>query len=621
VSIKRLEALFTANSTQAITEIEKLAATTEARTASMGEKFAAFGKTVALVGVVAGAAIAGMSVKIAGEFENAHANLLVALKNHNQAWSSASSVVAQATATGAKFGHNAVEIEQQLARGVGATGSATKAYGLLKVAMDLSAFAHKDLATSMLAVIKASEGQLRPLKMLGVDVPLASGGALKLAQAHDKVTVAYGNVLAAALKLHDAHKQTPALHDAVTKATEKLAAAQAHLTVVQGTGAQMVAALTKVTGGAAAAAAETFHGQLKTMVATVENLGIKIGMFLIPILQKVMTVIMGVVDWLGKHKTIAYALAIVIGGVLVAAVVAWTVSLFAAGGALAFLMSPITLIVAGIALLVAGVLWLWNNWNQVWKWIKDNPALAAVIGVVLAVVAPIVLVAIAAVALGKHWKEIWTGIQQVLEAAWKVIKPVVDTITGALHLVAGALETVANALGSGSGAQLDAWIAKHQLATSAVTGLGVAVGTLGTSINNLPLAKASTITADTSAANYKLDALRNRLANLSTTKSWAGVGVASIFGALTGLGGMIGSFDTGGVVPGPIGMAQLAVVHSGETIIPTHKAGVGLAPMQVVINVTAGPTSDLGRVGEEIIKSIQMAERRLGTSWRAGAHL
>ena len=32
-------------------------------------------------------------------------------------------------------------------------------------------------------------------------------------------------------------------------------------------------------------------------------------------------------------------------------------------------------------------------------------------------------------------------------------------------------------------------------------------------------------------------------------------------------------FDTGGIVPGPIGAPQLAVVHGGETILPTHKAG------------------------------------------------
>ena len=35
----------------------------------------------------------------------------------------------------------------------------------------------------------------------------------------------------------------------------------------------------------------------------------------------------------------------------------------------------------------------------------------------------------------------------------------------------------------------------------------------------------------------------------------------------------INMFDSGGIVPGPIGKAQLAIVHGGETILPTHKTG------------------------------------------------
>ena len=37
---------------------------------------------------------------------------------------------------------------------------------------------------------------------------------------------------------------------------------------------------------------------------------------------------------------------------------------------------------------------------------------------------------------------------------------------------------------------------------------------------------------------------------------------------------LVGEFDTGGVVPGRIGDAQLALVHSGETILPTHKKSI-----------------------------------------------
>lgn len=58
--------------------------------------------------------------------------------------------------------------------------------------------------------------------------------------------------------------------------------------------------------------------------------------------------------------------------------------------------------------------------------------------------------------------------------------------------------------------------------------------------------------------------------------------IQSIGGAIGGgvkkagkaVGDFLG-FDTGGVVPGPRGAPQLAMVHGGETILPTHKTGGG----------------------------------------------
>lgn len=44
------------------------------------------------------------------------------------------------------------------------------------------------------------------------------------------------------------------------------------------------------------------------------------------------------------------------------------------------------------------------------------------------------------------------------------------------------------------------------------------------------------------------------------------------------------SFDTGGVVPGPIGAPQLAMVHGGETILPTHKGGFAGGTINVNFN-------------------------------------
>lgn len=56
--------------------------------------------------------------------------------------------------------------------------------------------------------------------------------------------------------------------------------------------------------------------------------------------------------------------------------------------------------------------------------------------------------------------------------------------------------------------------------------------------------------------------------------------------------GNVRHYDTGGVVPGPRGSEQLAVVHGGETILPTHRpnatmpAGVSVGAPNVNVSVT-----------------------------------
>lgn len=68
-------------------------------------------------------------------------------------------------------------------------------------------------------------------------------------------------------------------------------------------------------------------------------------------------------------------------------------------------------------------------------------------------------------------------------------------------------------------------------------------------------------------------------------------------GDVIGFGGKIGGFvggipgfDSGGVVPGPRGAPTLALVHGGETILPTHKdpsAGMGGGGVSVTMQVSS----------------------------------
>ncbi|HUP15240.1 MAG TPA: hypothetical protein VM848_04235 [Acidimicrobiia bacterium] len=63
-----------------------------------------------------------------------------------------------------------------------------------------------------------------------------------------------------------------------------------------------------------------------------------------------------------------------------------------------------------------------------------------------------------------------------------------------------------------------------------------------------------------------------------------------------GQGLPVGAFDRGGVVPGPMGSPQMILAHGGETILPTHRAGVsgggGVSYYGPTINVNS-PTNDL----------------------------
>lgn len=83
----------------------------------------------------------------------------------------------------------------------------------------------------------------------------------------------------------------------------------------------------------------------------------------------------------------------------------------------------------------------------------------------------------------------------------------------------------------------------------------------------------------TKGAEHSIDFVVNLLPNLKTDVSgkdfWDQIGLGGVFSAGGDFGKMLG-FADGGVVPGPKGKAQLAVVHGGETITPPGQSGGSL---------------------------------------------
>src|SRR3990167_2281088 len=72
-----------------------------------------------------------------------------------------------------------------------------------------------------------------------------------------------------------------------------------------------------------------------------------------------------------------------------------------------------------------------------------------------------------------------------------------------------------------------------------------------------------------------------------------------------------GSFANGGVVPGAIGSPQLALVHGGETILPTHKGGGMFGGVSVVVNVQ-GDVIGLDDLDTHILRTVRNGVMRGG---------
>jgi phage-related protein len=261
-------------------------------------------------------------------------------------------------------------------------------------------------------------------------------------------TLAHGGIQAALTQITDAiGKKFPAgsaEYEAALKAavggTRGMTAA---LELTGSSAATFTENIQKISGASADASGnvagwslvqQDFSQKLDEAKDSAEVLFEKVGTALIPTLEQLMGIIEKVINWLSQHKAVAEALAAVIAGVLVAAIGAWTVSLFAAGGALAFLLSPVTLIVAGIAALVIGIIYAYGHFKAFRDAIQD------VVSFVTGTVVPF---------LKQAWDELssdvailvndissrWAEIQQIISFA-------IDFVRGYIELNVDTIEEI-----------------------------------------------------------------------------------------------------------------------------------------------------------------------------------
>lgn len=179
----------------------------------------------------------------------------------------------------------------------------------------------------------------------------------------------------------------------------------------------------KATGDAARTADSAANRQ-RALSRQFQDISIKVGQALLPVLEELMPIVADVAKWFQDADksvtlaTIAFAafaaIAITIGGVV--------------GG-----------IVAAVAAVIAVAYLLWENWDTVWNWIKDHPAIALLITILAAPIAMFVMIIGALKTLYENWDEIWNAIATAAEDAWNWIETAANDTIAFLESIPGMI--------------------------------------------------------------------------------------------------------------------------------------------------------------------------------------
>jgi len=451
VELKASIGEFSAKMGEARAEMREVEATSK----TTFTKVAAIGKGALLgLGVVA-AGVGYESVKMANEFEAAHVRLQTAVKNSGVEFEKIAPQIEEMSSKMRDLGFTDNETEDAMANLTTALGSPQKALKDMGLAADLARMKHVPLAQAAIAVAKAHEGFLRPLKSMGIDLPVAAGGAQALQKAHtglEKAQKAYNQLVE---KSHDNNKKTKVSSEQLARAHDKLVEAQHKVNATAQAGTQIMNVLKEKIGGQATAASETLAGKMERLKANTDKVFVTIGEKLIPILTRMVDGISKAITYLDKHRQVALILASVIGTILVGAIAAYITKLTLAtiASAKSFAVDMAKTIewtafkiqyyaVVGAAGIASAV-------STAAAWIAANAAMIlATGGIILA----IGLLVAAAFYLKKHWKEIFEKVQEIVHKVTDAVKAKFDGFMNAMkgifngiaNIVHGAFSAVGN---------------------------------------------------------------------------------------------------------------------------------------------------------------------------------
>lgn len=393
------------------------------------------GKTATIVGGVALAGVAAESVKMADEFDVANVQLQNAIKNTTGSFPGLQSQINATYSKMAGLGFNSTETAKALQSLTIATKSPTTAIRDMAVASDLARAKNMSLEGATQTLTKVYAGSQRALTQLGLNLDVGTGKLKSIQSATESVTTAHRAVKIAQEEASEATgTKAPAAARKLETAQLKLAQAEHKLQMDQHATGDILAAVAQRTHGAASAFGSTLAGQVDKAKATIHNLATEFGEVLIPIIAKAAGVLASIISFFMHSEKAAIALAVVIGGPLVASITVYLASLVRAAA-------------ANVAT-VAG--WIWSAATavasaaaQVGAWVAVGAAATAAFiaenVATLGIVAGIAAVVAAAVYLATHWTQVWDTIKQIVATAVEWVKSHLTLVMVALTVLLGPI--------------------------------------------------------------------------------------------------------------------------------------------------------------------------------------
>ncbi len=466
-----------------------------------------------------------------------------------------------------------------------------------------------------------------------VNVAMASGDPNKVLSA-EQALENQTYKLTAGLKMNVADTDTLAKtrydltqkSGALETADARLATAQETASKATSKGSYESQVMAKI-HGTAAAQADTFGGKIAALKTHVLDMAGAMGAKLGPAITMAGPLIMGL-GAIMESNLIPQILTI--GGEIVGTAAMWVTSWLSMAAGTVSAMIGINISTGGLLLilgaLIAGVILVWKNWDTIWgfiksivsdafDWIKRHLALISLL------FGPIGLIIYE---FAHHWQGVWEGIQAAVAWAWGLIEPIVHLISNILGwLVNNGIKLVKddililNAIWSvvWSGIQAVMQTAWKVLEPIFHFIIDKGIGIVKSEIQSLDGIWHSIWDGIQTAVQKVWDVLSPIFNSIKAGMGDIASVIKSIGSVGSGIGHFLGFYQAGGTVPGPIGAPTLGILHGGEYVSPVGSPGAGGGSggnIYVTVNV-AGNAVYERNLTNSIYEGLLEVKRRQGT--------